>query len=141
MTSGLVHLGYSLPEGQAEKLNFFGPWVLRNKDSIVFNNIYIIYNKILDFDWFCACLFVAWLARDHVDIRLQESNLKLFKMDMCNYTSTPFTRQSCTVRWVLSPYFYCLFNQLNLWLCHTRRFLKPSWSQNLLSIQLIGNRT
>ena len=25
MTSGLVHLGYSLPEGQAGKLNFFVP--------------------------------------------------------------------------------------------------------------------
>ena len=27
MTSGLVYLGYSLPEGQAGKLNFFVPWV------------------------------------------------------------------------------------------------------------------
>ena len=27
MTSGLVQLGYSLPEAQAVKLNFFVPWV------------------------------------------------------------------------------------------------------------------
>ena len=27
MTSGLVHLDYSLPEGQAGKLNFFVPYL------------------------------------------------------------------------------------------------------------------
>ena len=26
MTSGLVYLGYSVPKGQADKLNFFVPW-------------------------------------------------------------------------------------------------------------------
>ena len=30
MTSGLVHLGYSLPEGQARKLNFFVPCLVQN---------------------------------------------------------------------------------------------------------------
>jgi len=30
MTFGLVYRGYSLPEGQAGKLNFFAPWKLAN---------------------------------------------------------------------------------------------------------------
>ena len=30
------------------------------------------YNKILDWDWFCARLFDAWLARNHVGVQLLE---------------------------------------------------------------------
>ena len=40
MTSGLVHFGYSLPEGQAGKLNFFVPWI-DNRKLTLNKNIYI----------------------------------------------------------------------------------------------------
>ena len=46
-------------------------------------------NKILDFDWFCARLFVT---RDLVGIRLQVSYLNNFKLDTCNWT--PYFRET-----------------------------------------------
>ena len=52
-----------------------------------------IYNKILDRDWFSACLFVMQSARDHVGVQLQVSDLNFLWSDTCNWISTWFSRQ------------------------------------------------
>ena len=64
------------------------------KTSLTFFTYCIyMYNKILDCDWFSACQFVTYLARNHVGVQLQVPSLNFLYLD----THSIYTSLTCAL--------------------------------------------